>query len=85
MPEVAIADGCVNETQAAEFLNVSVHTLRSWRRQTRGPAFVKLGTRVVYRRSAIDDFLELNTTFTPDSPQPEKNATGTVTRLRRAS
>ncbi|BBO82468.1 hypothetical protein DSCO28_30340 [Desulfosarcina ovata subsp. sediminis] len=32
----------LNETAAAEYLGVAVQTLRNWRHQRRGPAYVKL-------------------------------------------
>jgi excisionase family DNA binding protein len=44
--------------QAAHFLALHPDTLRSWRKQEKGPACIKLGTRYRYRREALDAFLE---------------------------
>ena len=35
----------------------SVHTLRSWRTQHRGPKFIKVGSMVRYRLSDVETFL----------------------------
>jgi len=35
----------------------SIHTLRGWRAQGRGPKFVKVGRLVKYRLSDVEDFL----------------------------
>ena len=51
----------------ASLLGVSVHTLRSWRQRNRGPNFLKLGKRVLYRKSAITRFLDDNEHTTLDS------------------
>jgi len=37
---------------------ISVQTLARWRVEGRGPRFLKLGSRVVYQRSALDAFLK---------------------------
>jgi hypothetical protein len=44
------------EQQAAEYLGVSVHTLRRWRVYGGGPKFLKMGSRVVYPISELDDY-----------------------------
>lgn len=41
----------------AQCLGVSVVTLRRWRREGRGPKFIKEGRQVLYRRSTITDWL----------------------------
>jgi excisionase family DNA binding protein len=43
--------------EAAEFLNVSPHTLRSWTSQRRIP-FIKLHRRVLFRLADLDAFIE---------------------------
>ena len=68
----AAVSACLNETSTAQVIGISVHTLRSWRKQKRGPAWIKVGTRVLYRRAAIEAFLELHTSYTVDSPAPSK-------------
>lgn len=44
------------EQQAAEYLGVSVHSLRRWRVYGGGPRFLKMGSRVVYPISELDAF-----------------------------
>ena len=46
------------EQQAAERLGVSRFTLRAWRQQGRGPAFLKLGRAVRYRPADLDAYEE---------------------------
>lgn len=36
-------------------------TLASWRHEGRGPAFIKVGTRVLYRGSDLNSWLESRT------------------------
>lgn len=43
--------------QAAALLGVSVETLASWRWRGVGPSYIKVGSRVMYRGSAIDAYL----------------------------
>lgn len=43
--------------QAAQILAIHPDTLRLWRKQRRGPAFVKLSNRYRYERGAIEAFL----------------------------
>lgn len=47
-----------NETEAALFLGVARQTMANWRSQRRGPAYLKLGRRVVYRLSDLEDFIQ---------------------------
>lgn len=44
----------------AERLGLSQGTLRNWRCQGRGPAYVKVGSRVVYPLWAIEAFEAAN-------------------------
>jgi len=51
----------IDTAQAAEILNVSPATLRSWRLRGYGPAYYKLGLRLVrYKRAEIVAWLETN-------------------------
>lgn len=53
-----MAPNFVNEFVAAEYLSVSVHTLRRWRLFRKGPAFVKVGAKAVrYRISDLEAFI----------------------------
>jgi predicted site-specific integrase-resolvase len=70
----------LDERAAAPLLGVSVHTLRRWRRDGRGPAFVKFrgrerrgrgfAGRVVYRREDLEAFLGEMRVVT-ENPSPE--------------
>ncbi len=54
---MVVDDPLYNETEAAEYLRHSVKTMQKWRWQGTGPEFVKSGTRVFYRRSALESYL----------------------------
>jgi excisionase family DNA binding protein len=56
----------LTERQAAERLGLKVATLRAWRHQRRGPAFVRLGRAVRYLREDVEEFLRANR-HNPDS------------------
>ncbi|EKA60753.1 DNA binding domain-containing protein [Janibacter hoylei PVAS-1] len=43
--------------EVAVVLRTPVATLRYWRANNRGPAFIKLGRRIVCRRSDLDRWL----------------------------
>ena len=51
----------LNENQVAQFLNCTKAALRRWRREGRGPRFVKIGRLVRYRQEEIEDFVNQNT------------------------
>lgn len=42
--------------QAAKLLKQSVFTLKKWRWQKRGPAYSKIGRRILYSPEAISEF-----------------------------
>jgi len=48
----------LDERAAAAYLGLSVKTLQGRRGQRRGPAWVKLGRSVRYRREDLDQFIE---------------------------
>jgi len=50
--------GYLVESQTAERLGVRVRTLRKWRAQGRGPAFLKLARQILYRDEAINLWLK---------------------------
>jgi len=54
----------LNERDAADLLGLRPPTLRAWRFQRRGPAFVRLGRAVRYRRTDLLAYLD-NATVTP--------------------
>lgn len=43
--------------EAASWLRISLKTLANWRSAGTGPAWVKLGSRVAYRRAAVVDYV----------------------------
>ena len=47
----------VDETKAAQLLDLRVKTLRRWRWAGKGPRFVKLGSAVRYRLADLDEFI----------------------------
>jgi hypothetical protein len=49
--------GMVAEPDAAALLGVKVQTLRKWAVQRKGPARVKCGKRVLYRRASLHAWL----------------------------
>jgi predicted DNA-binding transcriptional regulator AlpA len=50
----------LTEIEAAARLGLKVATLRAWRHQRRGPAFVRLGRAIRYLERDIDAFLNAN-------------------------
>jgi hypothetical protein len=50
----------VRESIAAQLLGVSVAALRRWRREKRGPAFVRLERCVGYRMADLETFIGAN-------------------------
>lgn len=54
----------LSDKETSVFLGVADRTLRDWRRQGKGPAFVKMGTKIRYRKSKIDEYLD-NQTIKP--------------------
>lgn len=58
MSEVDVEDRLLWPEEVAEVLGVPVGTLANWRYQGRGPAFVKVGRHVRYRRSDVAGWIE---------------------------
>jgi hypothetical protein len=54
-------DAALNETQAAEFLSLSVRTLQAWRVRGGGPRYCKIGRAVRYQRRELVSFQETHT------------------------
>ena len=50
-------DQLMNAEQAAEYLRHCSHTLANWRSLRRGPRYVRVGRRVMYRLSSLRDWL----------------------------
>ncbi|MCY1705855.1 MULTISPECIES: helix-turn-helix domain-containing protein [Pannonibacter] len=49
-------EALLTEREAADFLKISHRALQAWRVRGAGPAFVKVGRLVRYRRAALLDF-----------------------------
>jgi|SRR6185312_12689650 len=47
----------LSEHEAAAMLGLSVATLRLWRHRKKGPAFLRLGRAVRYRRADVEHFM----------------------------
>jgi hypothetical protein len=58
---VTVGIQLINEEQAAQVLAVSVSALRRWRRENRGPAFIRCERCVRYDLREIERFLERGT------------------------
>jgi predicted DNA-binding transcriptional regulator AlpA len=52
--------GLVTQEEFALMLDVSVDTVREWRRLKQGPDFVKTGKGVMYREQDIQEWIRLN-------------------------
>lgn len=50
----------LTEADTAVRLGLKVATLRAWRHQGKGPAYVRLGRAIRYLVSDIDEFLRAN-------------------------
>jgi len=55
------ASDLLNPKQTAAYLHVAVATLADWRYRGSGPLFIRAGRRILYRRAALDAWLEANT------------------------
>ncbi|WP_322868287.1 helix-turn-helix domain-containing protein [Bradyrhizobium ottawaense] len=55
------ADALIAEVQAADFLRISIRTLQAWRCRGAGPAFVRVGRAIRYRRRDLLAWIEANT------------------------
>jgi hypothetical protein len=49
--------GCSSERETAAELGVALRTLRKWRQQGRGPAFIKFARQIHYRDEAVAAWL----------------------------
>ena len=55
-----LADGleCITEDDLQLLADVTPGTSEAWRKRGQGPAFIRIGNRVLYQRKAVADFLE---------------------------
>ena len=54
-------DALLTEVQAADLLSLSVRTLQAWRTRAFGPAFVRAGRAIRYRRRDLFAWMDANT------------------------
>ena len=47
-----------NETSAADYLALTRRTLRNWRYAKEGPAYVKVGRYIRYRKNDLNDYID---------------------------
>ena len=48
----------LNQREAAEYLGISVETLRTWRRRKTGPTYYRVGVRrIIYKPNDLDAFM----------------------------
>ena len=50
----------MNDVKAAEYLGLAVQTLRNWRTQSRGPAYIRAGRAIRYAIEDLRDFMNGN-------------------------
>jgi Helix-turn-helix domain len=65
-------DAALNESQAAEFIGVSVRTLQAWRVRGGGPPYVKIGRSVRYQRRTLVLYQQEHTVCSTNQPEMEK-------------
>ena len=69
----------LTEKHAADFLTVSVPTLRRWRRRRSGPAFVQLSSkRIAYRPADLDAWARARQPTHAPQPDPASRRSGSV-------
>ena len=51
----------VDTMGAAEILGVHARTLDNWRSQNRGPRYVRVGRRIIYRIADLEAYLDART------------------------
>lgn len=55
------SDPLLTREEAASFLRVQPCTLAAWSTKGSGPKVTRLGTRVLYRKSSLEEFAEAHT------------------------
>lgn len=51
-------EGMLSEIEAAEYLGLKIGSLRTARCRDRGPAYIKLGRRILYRPDDLRAYVE---------------------------
>ncbi len=58
----------MNTRAAAKYMGVAAGTLEQWRCKGKGPAYIRVGGKIVYARSTLTDYLRRHTV----EPEGEK-------------
>ena len=61
----------LTESEVSEILRCTKAALRRWRREERGPRFIRVGRLIRYRLTDVDQFLESNASAQRAKGQPE--------------
>lgn len=61
------SDPLLTERGAAALLAISVRTLQAWRSKGTGPAYVRVGRVIRYRRGDLLKWIEKNTSAAPST------------------
>jgi predicted site-specific integrase-resolvase len=69
-----ISVGLMSDADVATMLKVSKNTLRIWRKEGRGPAFIKLKKAVLYRLSDVERWLDTRVVDPVRSTPQQKTA-----------
>lgn len=66
--DIVVGD-MLTTVEAAQHLGLATSTLNKWRVYGRGPAFIKLGRAVRYRRSDLDAYTTSHTHLSAPKPK----------------
>ncbi|WP_425829345.1 helix-turn-helix domain-containing protein [Streptomyces fractus] len=58
VPQHRAVPALYSTKEAAAYLGVAVATMRTWRHRRRGPKSFRMEGRIVYRRVALDEFID---------------------------
>lgn len=58
----------LTESETARRLGVSVSGLRKWRRESRGPKFIRLGRLIRYSQTELENWLAAHTVSSAATP-----------------
>jgi len=53
-----VPNDCMSSKRTAQYLDAAEQTLNNWRHQGRGPSYIKIGKKILYRRSDVDAWLD---------------------------
>ena len=53
----------MNAEIAAQYLSISAQTLHNWRHKEKGPIYIKIGGRIIYKKKDLDLYIKENTRY----------------------